>query len=219
MQTGSFKKPRLDIQSDIRTTSILGSTGSIGKSTVDLLLAHKDRFVVDTLTAHKNVGLLVEQARALKAKHVVIADENLYAELKEALSGIDISVAAGEQAVIDAASRPVDWVMGAIVGSAGIKPSLKAIEQGNILALANKESLVAAGPFMMEAVKKSGATLLPVDSEHNAIFQVLDEDQKKSVERIILTASGGSFLRKTRAELKGITPEQAIPKSKWQRYN
>ncbi len=194
----------------MKSVSILGSTGSIGRSTVDLLQGGD--FTVRALTANRNVKLLAEQARALKAEYAVIADETLYGELKEALSGTATRVGAGEQAVVEAAGLPADWIMAAIVGAAGVSSTLRAIEQGTTVALANKESLVCAGPFMMEAVRKHGTTLLPVDSEHNAIFQVFNRD---GVKRIILTASGGPFLRKTRAELAGITPEQAVRHPTW----
>jgi len=199
----------------MRRVTVLGSTGSIGKSTVDLLAGHRDSFSVEALTGHRNVQLLAAQARQLGAKLAVIGDENLYAELKQALSGTPIEAAAGPQAVIDAASRPADWVMAAIVGTAGLRPTLAAIAQGTTVALANKESIVAAGPLMLAAVKSAGATLLPVDSEHNAIFQVLDPAQRGGVARIILTASGGPFLRKSRAELAAMTPAEAVRHPNW----
>lgn len=195
--------------------TILGSTGSIGKSTVDLLLGHRDQYQTVALTAHKNVALLSEQARLLNARHAVIGDETLYNDLKTALSGTQTTVAAGAAAVIEAATMPADWIMAAILGAAGIEPTLKAIQQGKIVALANKESLVAAGTFMMDAVKKSGGTLLPVDSEHNAVFQVLDPSQRSKLKRIILTASGGPFLRRNRDELHDITPAEAVRHPNW----
>lgn len=199
----------------IRSVSILGATGSIGKSTVDLLAGHRDRFRTEALTGHKNVTLLAEQARKLGAAIAVIADESFYGDLKSALSGSGVEAAAGTQAVIDAAARPADWVMAAIVGTAGLKPTLAAIAQGRTVALANKESIVAAGPLMLAAVRQAGTTLLPVDSEHNAVFQVLDPAQRGGIARIILTASGGPFLRKTRAELAEITPAEAVRHPNW----
>ena len=199
----------------MRRVTVLGATGSIGKSTVDLLAGHRDSFSVEALTGHRNVDLLAAQARQLGAKLAVIGDETLYAELKQALSGTSIEAAAGSQAVIDAASRPADWVMAAIVGTAGLRPTLAAIAQGTTVALANKESIVAAGPLMLAAVKSAGATLLPVDSEHNAVFQVLDPAQRGGVARIILTASGGPFLRKSRAELAVMTPAEAVRHPNW----
>ncbi|MDP2205905.1 MAG: 1-deoxy-D-xylulose-5-phosphate reductoisomerase [Alphaproteobacteria bacterium] len=199
----------------VRSVSVLGATGSIGKSTVDLLAGHRDRFRTEALTGHKNVTLLAEQARKLGAAIAVIGDESLYGELKAALAGSGTEAAAGAQAVIDAAAHPADWTMAAIVGTAGLKPTLAAIGQGRTVALANKESIVAAGPLMLAAVRQSGATLLPVDSEHNAVFQVLNPEQRGGLARIILTASGGPFLRKTRAELAGITPAEAVRHPNW----
>lgn len=198
-----------------RSVSILGSTGSVGRSTIDLIQGHRDRFTVKALTAHKNVELLAKQARELRAETAVIGDESLYADLKKALDGSGVKAAAGSKAVIEAAEIPCDWIMAAIVGAAGVESTLRAIQQGRTVALANKESLVCAGPFMMEAVRKSGATLLPVDSEHNAVFQVFDFERRGGIKRIILTASGGPFLRRTRAELQGVTPEQAIRHPNW----
>lgn len=199
----------------MKTVTILGSTGSIGCSTVDLIAGHRDQFKVKALTAHKNVALLARQARELNAEHAVIADENLYEDLKASLQGTAITVAAGHRAVVEAAGLAADWVMAAIVGAVGLESTLKAIQQGATVALANKESLVCAGPFMMQAVQKSGATLLPVDSEHNAIFQVLNVTQRAQLKRVILTASGGPFLRKTRKELHEVTPAQAIKHPTW----
>lgn len=207
--------PQNPPQTEQRRVTVLGSTGSIGKSTVDLLLHHRDAYVVEALTAHKNVSLLAEQAVKLGAAQAVIGDESLYADLKSALSGTGVEAAAGEAAVADAASRPADWIMAAIVGTAGMLPTLRAIEQGKTVALANKESIVSAGDFMLAAVKKSGATLLPVDSEHNAVFQVFDTEQREGIARIILTASGGPFLRRNRAELAGITPAEAVRHPNW----
>lgn len=199
----------------MKTVTILGSTGSVGRSTIDLITGHREKFRIRALTAHKNVPLLAEQARALEAEQAVIADESLYADLKEALAGSPVKVAAGHQAVVDAAGLPADWIMAAIVGAAGVESTLRAIQQGTTVALANKESLVCAGAFMMDAVARHGTTLLPVDSEHNAIYQVLNPQQLAQVKRIILTASGGPFLRKRREELHNITPEQAVKHPTW----
>lgn len=198
-----------------RSVSILGATGSIGQSTVDLLAGHKDHFRVEALTGHKNVSLLAEQAKRLGAAVAVIGDDSLYGDLKSALSGTGIETAAGVKAVEEAAGRPADWVMAAIVGTAGLKPTLAAIAQGRTVALANKESIVAAGPLMLSAVRAAGTTLLPVDSEHNAVFQVRDPAQQAGIARIILTASGGPFLRRSRAELAGITPAEAVRHPNW----
>ena len=202
-------------QAQPRSVTILGSTGSIGKSTVDLLQGHRGKFHVRARTANKNVALLAQQARALNAELVVVADESLYNDLKAALSGTGIRAAAGSTAVLEAAELPSDWIMAAIVGAAGVEATLRAIRQGNTVALANKESLVCAGPFMMEAVAKSGATLLPVDSEHNAVFQVFDYKQRAGIRRIILTASGGPFLRRSRESLETVTPAEAIRHPNW----
>ncbi len=198
-----------------RIVTILGSTGSVGCNTVDLILGQRDTFKVRALTAHKNVLLLAQQARKLHAEYAVIADESLYADLKVALAGTAVKAEAGSQAVVAAAGLPADWVMAAIVGAAGLESTLRAIRQGTTVALANKESLVCAGPFMMDAVQKYGAILLPVDSEHNAIFQVLDMKQHAQVKRVILTASGGPFLRKKREELQNVTPEEAVKHPTW----
>lgn len=200
---------------NLRRVSVLGSTGSIGKSTVDLLAGHRDRFTVEALTGHRNVRLLAEQAKALGAKLAVIGDAALYEELKSTLSGTGIEAAAGTDAVVEAASLPADWLMAAIVGTAGLRPTLAAIAQGTAVALANKESIVAAGPLMLAAVEAAGATLLPVDSEHNAVFQVFDPAQRCGVARIILTASGGPFLRKSRTALAAITPAEAVRHPNW----
>lgn len=202
-------------QAQPRSVTILGSTGSIGKSTVDLLQGHRGKFHVRALTANKNVTLLAQQARALNAELAVVADETLYNELKSALSGTGIRAAAGAAAVLEAAELPSDWIMAAIVGAAGVEATLRAIRQGSTVALANKEALVCAGPFMMDAVAKSGATLLPVDSEHNAVFQVFDSQHRAGIRRIILTASGGPFLRRSRESLETVTPAEAIRHPNW----
>lgn len=202
-------------QAQPRSVTILGSTGSVGKSTVDLLAGHRGKFHVRALTANKNVTLLAQQARALSAELAVVADESLYNDLKSALSGTGIRAAAGTTAVLEAAELPSDWIMAAIVGAAGVEATLRAIRQGTTVALANKESLVCAGPFMMDAVVKSGATLLPVDSEHNAVFQVFDTQHRAGIRRIILTASGGPFLRRSRESLDTVTPAEAIRHPNW----
>lgn len=198
-----------------KTVTVLGATGSIGRNTVDLLKAYRDRFSVEALTAHRNVALLAQQARELGARTAVIADEGLYHALKSALSGTGIEAAAGDHAVVDAARMPADWTMASIVGIAGMAPTLAAIQRGKTVALANKESLVAGGKVMMKAVQKSGAQLLPVDSEHNAIFQVLNPAQRNALTRIILTASGGPFLRKERGDLAAVTPAEAVRHPNW----
>jgi 1-deoxy-D-xylulose-5-phosphate reductoisomerase len=198
-----------------RSVTILGSTGSVGQSTVDLIVRNPESFDVVALTARRSVALLAQQARELNAKLAVVSDESCYADLKEALSGCCVEVAAGDAAVEEAASRPADFTMAAIVGSAGLLPTLSAVRRGATVGLANKETLVCAGSLMTTAVARSGAKLLPVDSEHNAIFQVLEKDQPEAVSRIILTASGGPFRLRSREEMAQMTPAQAVAHPNW----
>jgi len=198
-----------------RSISILGSTGSVGVNTVDLIKLTPERFSVKALSANRNVSLLAKQARMLKAEIAVIADENCYADLKRELSGSRVEVAAGRKAVIEAAMRPSDWLMSAIVGTAGLEPTFRAVERGAIIGLANKECLVSAGKVMTNEIKKQGATIIPVDSEHSAIFQVFDFENVDKVNRIILTASGGPFREKSLKEMATMTPEQAIAHPNW----
>ncbi len=198
-----------------RSVTILGSTGSVGTQTVDLVARDPERFPVEALTANRNVALLAKQARDLKARLAVVADPAAYAELKDLLSGTGIEVAAGAEAVAAAAERPADWVMSAIVGAAGLEPTLAAVRRGAIVAFANKETLVCAGSLMMEEVKAHGATLLPVDSEHSAIYQVFDFERTDSVARLILTASGGPFRTRDRAFMAAATREQAVAHPTW----
>jgi len=198
-----------------RSVTILGSTGSVGCSTVDLLLRDPEAYDVEALTAFSNVTLLAQQARDLRARLAVIGDPALYGALREALAGTNIAVAAGPEALIEAAARPSDWVMAAIVGAAGLAPTLAAARRGALLAIANKECLVTAGPVFRAEVERGGATLLPVDSEHNAIFQVFDFDQPETVDRLILTASGGPFLDATPETLARVTPAQAVAHPNW----
>ena len=198
-----------------RGVTILGSTGSVGCNTIDLIQRHPDAFTVEALTANNNVALLAEQARALRPRLAVVADPKGYEDLKDALAGTSIECAAGPAAVVEAAARPADWVMAAIVGAAGLEPTLAAVRRGAIVALANKECLVSAGDVMMAEVRGNGATLLPVDSEHSAIFQVFEFDRADKVDRIILTASGGPFLGMDLADMAGVTPEQAVAHPNW----
>ncbi len=198
-----------------RRITILGSTGSVGCNTIDLIERQPDAFAVEALTANKNVATLAEQARRLRAKLAVVADDSLYKELKDALAGTNVTVAAGHKALIEAAERPAEWVMAAIVGAAGLAPTLGAVRRGAAIALANKETLVCAGSLMVAEIERHGATLLPVDSEHNAIFQVLEADQINAVERIILTASGGPFRDLPRAAMAEVTPAQAVAHPNW----
>ncbi len=198
-----------------RRVTILGSTGSVGRNTIDLIERHRSAYEVEALTAHRNVDLLVQQSRRLGARLAVIGDPSLYASLKEALAGTGIETGAGAGALVEAAQRPSDWVMAAIVGAAGLAPTLAAVRRGAIIALANKEALVCAGAILMAEVEASGATLLPVDSEHNAIFQVFDSGRRDSIERVILTASGGPFRELGLEAMAHVTPEQAVAHPVW----
>lgn len=198
-----------------KRVTILGSTGSIGSSTLDIIAQHPSLFNIEALTAQHNVALLIEQALAFRPHLAVIGNEQHYGELKTALAGTTIEVAAGASAICEAAARPADWVMAAIVGAAGLMPLMSAIERGTTIAFASKECLVCAGTLMMQACKQYGATLLPVDSEHNAIFQVLDFSQMDQVEKMTLTASGGPFRLRLLESLTHITPEEAIAHPNW----
>ncbi len=198
-----------------RTITILGATGSVGRSTLDLVGRERDRFEIVALTAHRDVAGLAELARRFRPRLAVIGDPALHAELASALAGTGIESAAGEGAVADAAASGADWTMAAIVGTAGLKPVMRALKGGRTVALANKEALVSAGPLMAEAAAASGATLLPVDSEHNAIFQCFDRARPESVRRIILTASGGPFRDWPIERMRAATPEQAVAHPNW----
>ncbi len=199
----------------MRRATIFGSTGSIGRNTIDLLAAEPDRWHVVALTGGSNVAVLAEQARRVKAEVAVIADESKLAELRDALAGTGVEVAAGRAAVLEAAERSADWTMSAIVGAAGLEPGLRAIAHGGTLALANKESLVAAGSLVMSSVREAGATLLPVDSEHSAVFQALCGEDTASVERVIITASGGAFRDWPMERLQRATPAEAACHPNW----
>ena len=199
----------------MKSVSILGATGSVGKSTLDLIRRDLPNFHVIALTANSDVDGLAEAAMAVSARHAVIGDPARYDDLKAALAGTGITIAAGPEAVIEAAAMEADWTMAAIVGCAGLMPTMAALERGQSLAFANKEALVSAGALMMEAARASGATLLPVDSEHNAIFQCLDRSAPKGVARIILTASGGPFRTWAKADMDVATPEQALKHPNW----
>jgi 1-deoxy-D-xylulose-5-phosphate reductoisomerase len=198
-----------------RKVTVLGSTGSIGRNTVDLIERDRSAFEVEALTAHKDLVALVDQARRLRPAWAVTADEGGYGDLKAALAGTGIEVAAGQTALIEAAERPADLVMAAIVGAAGLAPTLAAVRRGATIALANKETLVCAGALMVAEITRHGATLLPVDSEHNAIFQVLETRHPDAVDRIVLTASGGPFRELSREAMAEVTPEQAVAHPNW----
>ncbi|PCD03022.1 1-deoxy-D-xylulose-5-phosphate reductoisomerase [Sphingomonas spermidinifaciens] len=199
----------------MRTVTILGATGSIGTSTLDLIEREPDRFRVVALTANCDVPRLAEAARRTRAELAVVADESCLPTLAEALAGTSTRVAGGRQAVCDAAQSGADWTMSAIVGCAGLGPTLAAIEGGGTVVIANKEPLVSAGEIILAAAKASGATLLPADSEHNAIFQCLAGDRPAGVRRLILTASGGPFRAWSLAEMAAVTPEQAVAHPNW----
>lgn len=198
-----------------RRVTILGSTGSVGKQTVDLIERQPELFEVVALTAKKSVAELASQARKLHPEVAVIADESQYTALKEALAGTKVRVEAGVKAVEAAGSLDSEWVMAAIMGAAGLPATLAAARRGAAVAFANKETLVCAGPLMMDLVAKSGAKLLPVDSEHNAIWQVFNETQREAVVRLILTCSGGPFRSLTREQMAVMTPEQAVKHPVW----
>jgi 1-deoxy-D-xylulose-5-phosphate reductoisomerase len=199
----------------VRSVTILGSTGSVGRQTIELLAANPDRYRVQALVAGQNAVLLAEQAIALRAEIAVVADRAAYAALRDALAGTKIEVAAGADAVVAAAALQADWTMAAITGAAGLAPTLAAISRGGYVGLANKEALVCAGDLMLRAVRAAGATLLPVDSEHNAIFQSLAEGNRGAVEKIVLTASGGPFRTATQEEMAQATPEMALRHPIW----
>ncbi|HTT78670.1 MAG TPA: 1-deoxy-D-xylulose-5-phosphate reductoisomerase [Stellaceae bacterium] len=198
-----------------RRVSVLGSTGSIGQSTIDLLLRHPDAFAVEALTANRNAALLAEQAKALGARFAAVADPADYPALKAALAGSGIEAASGRAALVEAAERPADWLMAGIVGAAGLEPTLAAVRCGRIVAFANKEVLVSAGTLFMREVAAHGATLLPVDSEHNAIWQCFDFTRTDGIEKITLTCSGGPFRRRSYEEMRAVTPAEAVAHPTW----
>jgi 1-deoxy-D-xylulose-5-phosphate reductoisomerase len=198
-----------------RTVTVLGATGSVGRSTLDLVARAPERFEVVALTANRDVEGLAAAARQVQAQRAVIADESLLGALQEALSGSGVEAAAGPAAVLEAAEAGADWTMAAIVGCAGLAPTMAAIRGGKTVAFANKEALVSAGTLMTGAARESGATILPVDSEHNAIFQCFDAARPASVRRIILTASGGPFRQMSLDEMRGMTPAQAVAHPNW----
>ena len=198
-----------------RRIAILGATGSIGSSTLDLIERSPDRFEVTAVTAATNVEALADIVRRTGAKLAVVADQSRYTDLAELLVGTDCRPAAGEEALIEAAAGDADLVIAAIVGCAGLRPVMGAVEAGRTVALANKEALVTAGALMTDAADSSGATLLPIDSEHNAIFQCLAGSHSAEVSRIILTASGGPFRAASAAAMDAATPAQAVAHPNW----
>lgn len=199
----------------MKRVSILGATGSIGQNTIDLIRRAPERFNVVALTGGRNIDRLARDAIELGTDVAVTAHDDLLISLREALKGSEVEAAAGEAALVEAAARPAHWVMSAIVGVAGLRPGLAALEQGATLALANKESLVTAGPLMIETARLNQARILPVDSEHSAIFQALVGEDMAAVNRCIITASGGAFRDWPLEDLATATPEQAATHPNW----
>jgi 1-deoxy-D-xylulose-5-phosphate reductoisomerase len=206
---------RVELAPVPRTVTLLGATGSIGTSTVDLLRQEAGRYRVEAVTAHRNAAALARLARELGASFAAVADPDAYAELKAELSGSGIEAAAGPAAVVEAAQRPADWVMAAITGATSLQPTLAAAERGATVALANKECLVCAGALFMRRAAAAGARILPVDSEHNAIFQALGAGRREDVRRIVLTASGGPFRTWPIEAIRKVTLEQALKHPTW----
>src|ERR1700722_7187228 len=215
MSVVPFTHAKAAVRADELSLTLLGATGSIGTSPADLVRLQRHRFHVVAVTAQRNAGALAELAVDLRAKFAVVADPACYAELKEALAGTGIEAAAGADAIVEAAQRPADWVMAAITGAAGLRPTMTAIERGATVALANKECLVCAGTLFMQRAAETGAIVLPVDSEHNAIFQALSAGRRNDVSRIVLTASGGPFRTALLAEMRTATVQQALRHPNW----
>jgi 1-deoxy-D-xylulose-5-phosphate reductoisomerase len=199
----------------LRRISIFGATGSIGQNTVDLIRRSRDDYHVVALTGSQNIPQLIKDAKALRAEVAVTSDPARLVELRDGLAGSGVEAAAGDGALIEAAARPADWIMSAIVGAAGLRPGLEALKHGTVLALANKESLVTAGPLLMSEAKRFGSTVLPVDSEHSAVFQALVGEDMSSVERIIITASGGAFRDHPLSALDHVTVDEASNHPNW----
>ena len=200
---------------NVRSVTVLGATGSIGDSTMDLLRGARDRYRVEALTGNSNVHGLAQLAREFNARFAAVADPARLSELREALAGTGIECGAGESAIIEAAARPADWVMAAVSGAAGLKPALAAVDRGATVALANKECLVCAGDFFMERATKAGACILPSDSELNALFQALASGNRDELVRVIITASGGPFRTWAAADIEQATLAQALKHPNW----
>jgi 1-deoxy-D-xylulose-5-phosphate reductoisomerase len=199
----------------VRSVTVLGATGSIGDSTMDLLRGARERYRVEALTGNSNVEGLAKLAREFDARFVAVADPGRLSELKDALAGTRTECGAGESAVIEAAARPADWVMAAVSGAAGLKPALAAVDRGATVALANKECLVCAGDLFMQRAAKAGACILPADSEHNALFQALSSGNREELLRVIITASGGPFRTWSAADIEQATLAQALKHPNW----
>ncbi|MFN4091934.1 MAG: 1-deoxy-D-xylulose-5-phosphate reductoisomerase [Brevundimonas sp.] len=202
-----------------RRVTVLGATGSVGQSTLELMEAAETAgtgaFEIEALTGGANIAVLARQARRWKPKLAVTADPARLGELRDALAGTGVEAAAGDEAIVEAATRPADWIMAAIVGSAGLKSAWAAANTGATLALANKESLVCCGPALIRRIAEAGGRLIPVDSEHSAIFQVFPAGHPEQVSKLVLTASGGPFRTRARSELAAVTPEQAVAHPNW----
>jgi 1-deoxy-D-xylulose-5-phosphate reductoisomerase len=213
--TQTQTRARVELAAVPRTVTLLGATGSIGASTIDLLRRDPARYQIEAVTAHRNGAALARLALELGARFAAIAEPDAYDELKAGLSGSRIEAAAGPAALVEAAQRPADWVMAAITGAASLKPTLAAAERGATVALANKECLVCAGALFMRRAAAAGAAVLPVDSEHNAIFQALSAGRREDVHRIVLTASGGPFRTWPLEAIRKVTLEQALKHPTW----
>jgi 1-deoxy-D-xylulose-5-phosphate reductoisomerase len=214
-RTTKAEVTQAELASSPLSVTLLGATGSIGSSTADLLRRNSAGYRVEAVTAHREAKALARLARELNARFAAVADAALYGELKAELSGSGIEVAAGAAALVEAAQRPADWVMAAITGAASLAPTLAAAERGATVALANKECLVCAGALFMRRAAASGATVLPVDSEHNAIFQALSAGRREDLRRIVLTASGGPFRTWPLEAIRKVTVEQALKHPTW----
>jgi 1-deoxy-D-xylulose-5-phosphate reductoisomerase len=213
--TTNVARPKAVPEPQRRSVTILGATGSVGASTLDLLRHERHHYRVEAVSAGRNAAALARLAREFNARLAVVADPSAYGDLKSELSGSGIEAASGPDALIEAAARPADWVMAAISGATGLRPTLAAIERGATVALANKECLVCAGTLFMRRAAAAGATVLPVDSEHNALFQALAAGNRGEVRRVIITASGGPFRTWSRQEIEAATPEQALRHPNW----
>ena len=198
-----------------RSVTILGATGSVGRSTLDLIERNRERFEIVALTARKDIDGLIELALRIRPGCAVIGDEAHLPRLRDALAGTGVEALGGEEAIVEAAAMGADWTMAAIVGTAGLRPVMRALEGGRTVALANKESLVSAGALMIDTASRHGATLLPVDSEHNAVFQCLHADRLETVRRIVLTASGGPFRTWPLERMRAATPAEAVAHPNW----
>ncbi len=215
MKKAPQQQARVDLARVPKTVTLLGATGSIGSSTIDLLQREPGRYRVEAVTANRSAAALARLARELGARFAAVGDPAAYDELKSALSGSGIEAAAGPEALVEAAQRPAEWVMAAITGAASLKPTLAAAERGATVAIANKECLVCAGALFMRRAAAAAATVLPVDSEHNAVFQALMSGRREEVRRVILTASGGPFRTFTLEALRSVTVEQALKHPTW----